>query len=82
MFTPATHPLVGTTARYLPERFRILTLEQAREESEGTLLTFPGDTVDVLSAWTRDYLPDAPALLYVRSHATGECTHLSADDIR
>jgi len=79
MFTPATHPLVGTEVTYLPPG----TSPYARVEGTGDVRVImrSGDPVTVLSAWSRDYLPNAPILLYVQSHNTHECTHVTESDL-
>ena len=77
MFTPTTHEYVGTDRAYLPQGF--MPFQTDRHGSE--VILFQGDTVTVESAWERDYLPDAPTLLYVRSHTTGIATHVTASDL-
>lgn len=81
MFTPTSHPFVGTTRAYLPQGCTPYAPDY--DDGEGGVLILPaGDAVDVLSAWSRPYLPDdAPTVLYVRSHATGQCAHVTPDEL-
>lgn len=80
MFTPSTHAYVGTTRAFIPQGYS--PYDPTFGLGAGTLVLPAGDTVDVLSAWTRDYLPGGGIpLLYVRSHATGLCTHVVAADL-
>jgi hypothetical protein len=79
VFTPADHPLVGTESTYLPTGSSPYALIYA--PTEGHVIMRSGDPVTVLSAWSRDYLPDAPTLLYVQSHNTKECTHVTESDL-
>lgn len=73
------HPLVGTESTYLPPGSSPYAL--AYGETEGRVIMRSGDPVTVLSAWTRDYLPNAPILLYVQSHNTRECTHVTESQL-
>jgi hypothetical protein len=84
------HDAVGTVAGYLPTGYALCDPYAPDEQiapakpytAGGGIILWNGDTVDVLSAWTRDYLTDAPTLLYVRSRSTGESTHVSERDLR
>lgn len=79
-FTSSDHTYVGTARAYLPQGFMPYQPEDPQFGDRVVLRN--GDTVDVLSAWTRDYLPpSASTLLYVRSRNTGECTHVIARDL-
>lgn len=80
MFAPTEHPYVGTTRAYLPQGFS--PYAPPSDYRDSSMVIYSGDTVDVLSAWCRPYLPDdAPTLLYVRSHRTGKCSHVVAADL-
>jgi hypothetical protein len=79
MFTPADHPLVGTESTYLPAGSSPYAL--AYVPTDGHIIMRSGDPVTVLSAWSRDYLPGAPILLYVKSHNTRECAHVTESDL-
>lgn len=80
MFTPSTHTLVGASAAYIPVGSAPYDVTAAYQDSGMVLIN--GDTVDVISAWTRDYLPaTAPTLLYVRSRTTGKSTHVTENDL-
>jgi hypothetical protein len=79
MFTPAEHPYVGTHRAYLPQG--MTPYGPAIALSDDVILP-TGDGVEVLSAWSRDYLPEGPTLLYVRSDRTGRTTHVVAADVR
>ena len=79
-FTPIAHEFVGTIRAYLPLGCTPYALDA---EEAGLVILPAGDTVDVLSAWTREYLPTgSETLLYVRSHATGHSTHVTESDLR
>jgi len=90
LFTETTHPFVGTTRIFVPQGMSPIepdyTPLSGRESGE--MILWVGDAVTVLSAWNRDYLPSQPGtpgnptLLYVRSHTTGLCTHVVADEVR
>ena len=76
-FTPSTSPLVGETLTYLPSGTSPYSYE-----ARGGLIMASGDTVRVLSAWKRDYLPHGGApLLYVYCPARGTHTHVVATDL-
>jgi hypothetical protein len=79
VFTPAEHPLVGTESTFLPSGSSPYALVYA--PTEGQVIMRSGDPVTVLSAWSRDYLPGAPVLLYVQSHNTKEFTHVTESDL-
>ena len=82
MFDKIEHEFVGTTRAYLPQGATPYAVVPVSDRPGLSIILYPGDTVDVLSAWTRNYLPpDAPALFYVRSRNTGQCTHVVAADL-
>lgn len=79
MFTPITHPYVGTEKTYLPQG----KTPYAPQAITSQTVLANGDRVTVLSAWYRPYLPaDAPILLYVRSHNTGQMMHVVQGDLK
>lgn len=77
MFTEVDHELVGAVAGWMPRGFSPWNV---RRETYDAIL-WNGDYVTVLSAWDRDYLDDAPILLYVQSHTTRLCTHVPAYEL-
>lgn len=86
LFTPANHSLVGTRRVYIGQGSSPYDPNHPDHpdhvsEPGGLTILNAGDPVWVLSAWDRDYLTDAPILLYVRSENTGEATHVLACDL-
>ena len=81
MFDRATHPLVGTEATFMRRGFSPYDVSHAHDDENTVLVN--GDPVDIISAWTRPYLPPtAPILFYVRSRNTGKGTHVTEDDLK
>jgi len=81
MFTPADHDLVGRTMTYLPDGTS--PYDPALLAHEGVPIINSGDPVTVLSAWSRDYLPNGgKPLLYVESHNTRDRTHVTPDQLK
>lgn len=87
IFAPTSHPFVGREMIFGTEiesdnhKLYSTTRRQLAEKGERMIL-FVGDRVTVESAWTRPYLPDGgETLLYIKSHTTGERTHVTAADL-
>lgn len=77
MFTPTDHAHLGQTLTYTPAETTFDRAAHTCNTNGGTCIMHPGDAVDVLSAWNRNaYDGDTMTLLYVRSHDTGEATHV------
>jgi hypothetical protein len=80
VFTEVSHPLVGRELTYLPAGSS--PYATVYTPTEGHVIMRSGDPVTVLSAWTRPYLDkSAPTLLYVKSHNSHECTHVTESDL-
>jgi hypothetical protein len=81
LFQPAQHPYIGTLRMFMPQGRSPYEVAGA-DDSDGVLILRNGDVVDVVSAWTRPYLPPTtPTLLYVRSLNTGRATHVIESEL-
>lgn len=80
MFTPATHPRVGEILTYLPHGSSPYAYDGNLHPSA---VLMSGEAVRVLSAWSRDYLPNGGApLLYVECLRRGTRTHVTPDTLK
>lgn len=82
MFTPTIHPYVSTEMAYSPQGYMPYQPPMEWGTPGNGAILYAGETVTVISAWERDYLPGSPKLLWVQSHNTGERTHVIADDLK
>ena len=81
MFDPIEHEIVGQDFMFMPPGKSPFQIRREAHAPRAILIT--GDRVTVESAWTRPFLSDdAPDLFYVRSHNTGEATHVVRGDLK
>ena len=82
MFDPIEHEIVGQDFMFMPPGGSPYDPSRV-EKSPGYTLLSSGDWVTVESAWTRPFLSEhAPDLFYVRSHNSGEATHVVRGDLK